>query len=353
MKTPTPAGKASSHSRFSDQRPLAITMGCPVGIGPEIILKYFSDTVSPPENTLMRPVVVIGDSDVLLKTADKLGLRIKVQSWLPGDSILPDVVPVFESTALSVDELQWGRPSLATARAMIGYIEDAVTLIMQESLAGMVTCPISKISLQQAGSSFPGHTEMLASLTKTRQYRMMMAGSRLRVVLVTIHEPLLQVPGLLSIKEIKDCISMTVRSLQTDFGLHNPRVAVAGLNPHCGENGMFGCEENTCITPAIERYTGAGEISGPWPPDTVFHRAAAGDYDAVVAMYHDQGLIPFKLLHFKDGVNVTLGLPIVRTSVDHGTAYDIAGRGAADPASLAAAVHMAADICFHRAGGRQ
>lgn len=353
MKTPTPARETSSQVRFSDQLPLAITMGCPVGIGPEIILKFFHNTVFQPENKLMRPVVVIGNSEVLVKTAGELGLRIKVQSWLPGDSILSGVVPVLESSAVSVDELQWGRPSLATARAMIGYIEDAVTLIMQEVLAGMVTCPISKISLQQAGSLFPGHTEMLASLTKTSHYRMMMAGSRLRVVLVTIHEPLLQVSSLLSIKEIQDCISMTVRSLQTDFGLHNPRVAVAGLNPHCGENGMFGCEENTCITPAIERYTGAGEISGPWPPDTVFHRASAGDYDAVVAMYHDQGLIPFKLLHFKDGVNVTLGLPIVRTSVDHGTAYDIAGRGVADPASLVAAVHMAADICSHRTGDRQ
>ena len=334
--------------------PLAITMGCPVGIGPEIIVKFFHDSFVDRKNLPAMAVIVIGNTNVLLKTAEELGMsELNMQPWHPGDPVKSDVVSVFDADDHPLDELSWGNPTLATAGAMIGYIEQGVQCIQQGAVSGMVTCPISKISLQQAGSPFPGHTEMLASLTGSSRYRMMMAGRRLKVVLATIHEPLARVPSLLNIEEIQDCIAMTIDSLHHDFGCQNPKVAVAGLNPHCGENGMFGSEEETCITPAIAGYNGPGEISGPWPPDTVFYQAAAGAYDAVVAMYHDQGLIPFKLLHFKDGVNVTLGLPIVRTSVDHGTAYDIAGQDLADPASLTAAVHMAADICSHRAGGRQ
>lgn len=328
---------------FVHTRPLGITMGCPVGIGPEIILKFFQES-GPCKN----PVVVIGNLDILKKTADELGLDNRIISWAPGERIVPDTLPVFTTGQLFPSKLKWGKPTITTARAMVHYIEQAVNLIQEGRLAGMVTCPISKIALQQAGSPFPGHTEMLASLTKSRKFRMMMAGSRLKVVLVTIHEPISRVSSLLSVEEIADCITMTVRSLQHDFGIRSPRIAVAGLNPHCGEGGMFGSEEEICITPAISTYKGPGNISGPWPPDTVFHRAVAGDFDAVISMYHDQGLIPFKLLHFKDGVNVTLGLPIVRTSVDHGTAYDIAGRGLADPASLEAAVNMAGLICANR-----
>jgi len=334
-----------------DQQPLAITMGCPVGIGPEIITKFFHRPVAAGKYPSSMPMVVIGNRAVLIRTAGELGISLDIQPWHPGDPVNPDVVSVLDTVGQPLDGLSWGTPTPATARAMIGYIEEGVRLIGQGVLAGMVTCPISKISLQRAGSPFPGHTEMLASLTGSSRYRMMMAGNRLKVVLATIHEPLARIPSLLNIAEIQDCIAMTVDSLQHDFGRQNPRVAVAGLNPHCGENGMFGSEEETCIAPAIAGYDGPGEISGPWPPDTVFYRAAAGDFDAVVAMYHDQGLIPFKLLHFKDGVNVTIGLPIVRTSVDHGTAYDIAGQGLADPESLKAAVHMAADICSRRAGG--
>ena len=213
----------------------------------------------------------------------------------------------------------------------------------------MVTCPISKLSLREAGYPYPGHTEMLAALTGAPRVRMMMAGDRLRVVLVTIHEPLGRVSGLLSTDTVRDCIEMTADSLRHDFGLRCPRIAVAALNPHAGEGGLFGDEEGRIIQPAVVASADCGEVSGPWPPDTVFHQAAAGRYDAVIAMYHDQGLIPFKLLHFQDGVNVTLGLPIVRTSVDHGTAYDIAGQGKADPSSLAAAVRLARTIVANRA----
>jgi 4-hydroxythreonine-4-phosphate dehydrogenase len=189
---------------------------------------------------------------------------------------------------------------------------------------------------------------MLAHLTGAKRCLMLMAGSRLRVSLVTIHEPLRRVPELVSRERVRDCICTTAQALKSDFALTAPRIAVAALNPHAGEQGMFGGEEAEVIAPAIADCAGEGEVSGPWPPDTVFHRAAAGEFDAVVAMYHDQGLIPFKLIHFSDGVNVTLGLPVVRTSVDHGTAYDIAGLGRADGASLKAAFLLAAEIAANR-----
>jgi 4-hydroxythreonine-4-phosphate dehydrogenase len=185
-------------------------------------------------------------------------------------------------------------------------------------------------------------------LTGTGKVRMMMAGPRLKVVLVTIHEPLRRVCELLTSQEIGNCIKMTRRALQQDFAIANPRIAVAGLNPHGGEDSLFGDEEARIIKPAVAENSEQGDVSGPWPPDTVFYKAASGQFDAVIAMYHDQGLIPFKLLHFHDGVNVTLGLPLVRTSVDHGTAYDIAGRNLADSSSLAAALTMAHTIAANR-----
>ena len=245
--------------------------------------------------------------------------------------------------------MSWGQPDLVTGRVMGQYIIDAVSLIGARHCSALVTCPISKKSLQQAGYSYPGHTEMLAALTDTRQVRMMMAGPSLKVVLVTIHEPLRRVCELLTRQEIGNCIKMTRIALQQDFAIANPRIAVAGLNPHSGEDSLFGDEEARIIAPAVAENSVQGDVSGPWPPDTVFYKAAAGQFDAVIAMYHDQGLIPFKLLHFHDGVNVTLGLPLVRTSVDHGTAYDIAGRNLADPTSLLAALTMAQTIAANRA----
>jgi len=330
--------------------PVAITMGCPVGIGPEIILRFFEGL----QGAKHSMPVVLGDLGVLVSCANVFQSALKPVAWQPGREIRPGTVPVLELSRLEQNELHWGRPTRATSLAMAGYIRRAVQGIVQGDFSGMVTCPISKKSLNEAGIFYPGHTEMLAELTGTENYRMMMAGSRLRVVLATIHEPLARVSTLITPETIRDCIEMTIRSLQRDFGCTRPRVAVAGLNPHSGEQGMFGREEMDIIAPVVDRYAGAGEVSGPWPPDTVFYTAASGSFDAVIAMYHDQGLIPFKLLHFQDGVNVTLGLPIVRTSVDHGTAYDIAGQGRADPASLAAAWRMAGEIVANRAGmGKQ
>jgi len=323
---------------------LGITMGCPVGIGPEIILKFFADS---PKKDGFLPVV-LGDTGVLRRTASELGLAVEIVAWEPGRSMPPGSIPVRDLSALPLDRLRWGSPDAETGRAMARYIEEGVRMILAGELAGIVTCPITKKALHLAGYPYPGHTEMLADLCGAGQYIMMLAGSRLRVALVTIHEPLRRVPELLTEEKIGQCIAMTARALAVDFGISRPRIAVAALNPHGGEQGMFGREEQDMIAPAVRRSSGEYVASGPWPPDTVFYRAAAGEFDAVIAMYHDQGLIPFKLLHFRDGVNVTLGLPIVRTSVDHGTAYDIAGQGKADCSSLQAAFALAARIVRNR-----
>ncbi|WP_232370801.1 4-hydroxythreonine-4-phosphate dehydrogenase PdxA [Desulfogranum marinum] len=331
--TPDPLGK-----------PLALTMGCPVGIGPEIIIRYFSH----PDCPFHEQMVVVGDIAVLRGVIRALSVPLDVVSWSPGEKIEPGTVPVYPVSNLEYDETRWGKPDVETGKVMGQYIEKSVQLVQKDHAAALVTCPISKYSFHLAGYPFPGHTEMLASLTGTKNYRMMMAGEKLRVILVTIHEALEKVPSLLNQNSIVDCIAMTMASLKRDFGLPCPRVAVAALNPHGGEGKMFGDQEELIITPAVQSCRHLGDVSGPWPPDTVFYQAAAGRYDAVIAMYHDQGLIPFKLLHFENGVNVTLGLPIVRTSVDHGTAYDIAGRWLADEKSLAAAVSMAADIVSNR-----
>jgi len=319
-------------------------MGCPVGVGPEIILKFFTRFSS---STYLP--VVFGDRGVLRRCADELKIKAEFYAWHPGAPVQEGRIPVFELSPLPARDLIWGKPSIATGKAMVQSIEQAVRLILEGTFSAMVTCPISKASLNQAGFSFPGHTEMLAALTGSSRYVMMMAGSRLRVTLATIHRPLSSVPATLKRPELADLIRITHSALRHDFGIAVPRIAVAGLNPHAGESGLFGGEEETIIRPAIEDMRALGiEVQGPFPPDTIFHKAAAGRFDVVVCMYHDQGLIPFKLLHFQDGVNVTLGLPIVRTSVDHGTAYDIAGKGVADPASLAAAVDMAFLIAENR-----
>lgn len=335
----------SSLSSTAADRPLALTMGCPAGIGPEIVCRLLF--VDHPE--CAGQAVVIGDLTALRQAAAVLGIKADFRPWQPGERLSASCVSVFQVDP-PLSEVSWGRPDAACARVMTRAIEEAVRLVGEGWCSGLVTCPITKTGLRLAGYAYPGHTEMLAALTGASKVRMMMAGERLKVVLVTIHEPLGQVSGRLSIEEIVDCIEMTRSALVRDFALDSPRIAVAGFNPHGGESGLFGDEEMRLIGPAVARCaSGAGEISGPFSPDTVFYQAAAGRYDAVIAMYHDQGLIPFKLLHFHDGVNVTLGLPLVRTSVDHGTAYDIAGRNLADTGSLAAAVRLARTIIANRA----
>lgn len=324
---------------------IGITMGCPAGIGPEIIQHYFNKLHSNDPIT----TVVLGDIGILDRCGAELGYAKKCAPWQPGSPVATDTIPVLPLSSLPASELVWGQPTLASAKAMAHYIEQGVNLATQGILDGITTCPISKASLQQAGFKYPGHTEMLSHLTGTKDFAMMLAGSTLRVTLVTIHCALDHVTAQLSRANILHLIRLTHRALMTDFAITTPRIGVAGLNPHAGEEGLFGTEEQELIAPAVAMAQDEGiDAAGPFPPDTIFYKASQGQFDAVVCMYHDQGLIPFKLLHFHDGVNVTLGLPIVRTSVDHGTAYDIAGKGIADPSSLAAAIATAAAISTNR-----
>ena len=235
---------------------------------------------------------------------------------------------------------------------MYNYITEAARLCITGEAAAMATAPINKEALNRAGHKYPGHTELLAELTGTGDFVMMLAGDRLRVTLVTIHEALKNVPQLVTFDKVLSTIRITHRDVDRYFR-KNPRIAVLALNPHCGEGGLFGDEEERVIKPAVEAARREGiNCVGPLSADTLFHFAVEGGYDAVVCMYHDQGLIPLKLLHFEDGVNVTLGLPIIRTSVDHGTAYDLAGSGKASDASMAAAIRMAAEMADVRDGDR-
>jgi len=234
---------------------------------------------------------------------------------------------------------------------MTGYIRSAAQDVLSGKVSAIVTCPVTKEGLKAAGVPFPGHTEFLAHLCGGADVAMMLAGDRLRVALVTIHVGLRRALELLSPALIERTVRITDAFFRRYMGTPLPRIAVAALNPHAGEGGMFGDDEPTLIAPAISACRAAGiDASGPYPPDTIFSRAYRGEFDVVVAMTHDHGLIPLKLVHFDDGVNVTMGLPIIRTSVDHGTAYDIAGKGTANPASLLAAVRMAAGMATTRPG---
>lgn len=327
---------------------LAITMGDPAGIGPEIVVKALG---SGRLWRACRPVVV-GRRPVLEAAARRL--RAKVVFDTAGARLPPTATghcPLVE-TGPERDPLpSLGRPSAAGGRAALEAVSEAICLALDGRVAGIVTAPISKEAIRAAGCPFPGHTELLAAFTGAHRYAMMLVGGPLRVSLATIHEPLARVPSLITGKLVRETIQLTWEAVR-DLGLKQPRIAVCGLNPHAGESGLMGREERRVIVPAVRAMAAKGiPVSGPFPADTVFHRAARGEFAAVVAMYHDQGLGPLKTLAFDTGVNVTLGLPIVRTSVDHGTAFDIAGTGVASPESLLAAVELAATLARHRGRG--
>ncbi len=338
--------------------PVGITLGDPAGVGPEVLVKAL----------LGRPraaghAVAIGDVETLRETAKRLRIPARIEPvaeadlgagrWRRQVGTGPGlaVVPVGR---LSARARRPGKPSLEGGRAAYEYVMTAARLAQAGMLSAIVTAPLSKGLVTQAGFPISGHTELLAEVTGARDVRMMLAGSRLRVVLVTMHVALADVPRQLTVSRILRTIRVTDEHLRRYHRLRRPRIAVAGLNPHAGEGGLFGREEETVIGPAVARARAAGvQASGPLPADSLFFHAVEGAFDAVVVMYHDQGLIPLKLLHFHDGVNVTLGLPIVRTSPDHGTAYDIAGKGIANPGSMRAAIALAsamarADAAAHR-----
>lgn len=319
---------------------IGITMGDPLGIGPEILVKALHN---PGFHRQCIPVV-LGDPGILRTALSKFAIPLKLHQLdhlkqLKDDPGALNLIPV---SALNLDMSNPPSMTAAIGQAMADYIHTGVDLALSGRIDALVTGPITKTGLKMAGSRFHGHTELIAHQTGTQKFAMMLAGKTLRVVLVTIHMPLSRVPDTLTRENILETILVTATDLKIRFNVPAPRLAVAGLNPHAGEQGLFGNEEQQIILPAVRAARVRGiAVEGPLPPDTVFNHAIHTGCDAVVCMYHDQGLIPFKLLHFKDGVNITLGLPIIRTSVDHGTAYDIAWKGSADPASLVEAVKMA------------
>ncbi len=321
---------------------IGITMGDPVGIGPEIVLSAHKNFKL---HSFCNPVV-LGDAGLLETLIHKTDSSLELNILKPESEIIgePGILNLINLSALNHTDLTWGVPTKETGAAMISYIKAAAEYAMNGTTDAMTTSPVTKTAMKLGGSLFHGHTEYLAHLTGTDNFRMMMAGDKLKIVLVTIHIPLKDVSEALTLSGILDTIVMTNNSLKRHFGIKNPRIAVAGFNPHAGEQAMFGSEENEIIIPAVNKARESGIYTeGPFPPDTVYKKATDGHFDSVISMYHDQGLIPFKMVHFEDGVNTTLGLPIIRTSVDHGTAYDIAGKGIANPQSLVAAIKMAAE----------
>jgi 4-hydroxythreonine-4-phosphate dehydrogenase len=325
---------------------IGITMGDPAGIGPEIIVKALRDETV---YEICRPMV-LGDPGAIRSAMgrdDPLTIReIGGPADVRGMAGTLELMPICR---LDKECLVPGFPRVEGGMAMMECVARAVEMARRGEIAGLVTCPINKSLMHLAGYPYEGHTQFIAGLTECKDYVMMLAGERLRVALVTIHCALKDVPYLVTTERIYRTVTVTSQALLNDFGLENPRIGVAALNPHAGEEGLFGPEEEEIIKPPLEKAAKQGyNVSGPFPADTLFHRAVQGQFDAVIAMYHDQGLIPLKLLHFSNAVNVTLGLPIIRTSVDHGTAYDIAGKGVADPSSLKEAIRMAVLMAGNR-----
>jgi 4-hydroxythreonine-4-phosphate dehydrogenase len=323
-----------------DMPPLAMTMGDPAGIGPELALAAWRDRKPG------APFVVFAAPGILAAAAKRMGFKVPIIETDPAGAraAFSNGLPVV-SLKNAVEDAP-GRPSPANAAATIESIERAVEAVHQGEARAVVTNPIAKATLYQAGFKHPGHTEYLGALAKawdSPAFPVMMIWSEtLKVVPVTIHIPLADAPKALSAELIIRTARVVDHDLRTRFGVARPRLAVAGLNPHAGEGGTMGREEITIIRPAIEALKAEGiDIVGPLSADTMFHAKARASYDVALMMYHDQGLIPVKTLAFDEGVNVTLGLPFVRTSPDHGTAFDIVGKGVANPASLIAALKLA------------
>lgn len=329
-------------------RPLALTMGDPAGIGPEIVAAAWRRLSA---GAAAPALVVCGDPDVMAAYAP---VHLLAGPEALGGAFPADRLCVLETGRCTAPVVA-GRPDPAHAPAILGAIRAAVSLALAGQVRGIVTAPIAKEPLYKAGFTSPGHTEFLGELTAhapvdgPRGPVMMLAGGDLRVALATVHAPLARVPGLLSTRGLIDLGRLVHHALVRDFGLARPRIAVAGLNPHAGEGGSIGTEEATVIAPAVAALAAEGlDVRGPASADTLFHPEARATHDAVICMYHDQGLIPLKMLAFWSGVNVTLGLPVVRTSPDHGTGFDIAGRGLARADSLLAAIALADSIASHR-----
>lgn len=323
---------------------IGITMGDAAGIGPEIILKAVSDKTI---GELCLPIV-IGDARCLKQTAENLGLKIEYQVIQKGDEIPPisDKIIIYDLQNLPA-LIEVGKDSGVTGKASAEYIEEAVKLCQEDRIDAISTAPISKKALALGGYDFPGHTEMLASLTNTKDFAMSFFAEKLRVVLLSTHVSLIDAIALVKKDKLIELIKFTHREL-SKLLKKEVKIAVAGLNPHASEGGMFGTEEAAEIAPAIEECRRLGiDVSGAFSPDTIFLRAFRGEFEVVVSCYHDQATIAVKCLSFGESVNVTLGLPIIRTSVDHGTAFDIAGKNIADCLSMKTAIKLAAKLTLN------
>ena len=327
---------------------LALTMGDPCGVGPEICIKALTGEALPPEAS----VVVVGSLSVLREAADAVGVHVRLNMAAASDwSGAAEGVSVLDLDNFPPDRLSERKPTAAGGRASLQYIERAVQMAVSGQAHAIVTAPISKEAIGAAGSPHPGHTEMLAELTGASRPVMVLVSGRLRVAFVTTHLALRDVSACLTDEGICATGLALSEGLRGYFGVKRPRLALCGLNPHCGDGGRFGDEEQRVIVPAVLRLREKGlDIRGPLPADTLF-AAADRDFDGVVALYHDQGMIPIKMGGLDRAVNVTLGLPVIRTSPGHGTAYDIAGTGAAREGSLVAAMRLAVSMARVRSRG--
>lgn len=327
-------------------RPLVLTMGEPAGVGPEIIAKAWSALRDG------QPFAVLGDTRLL----SNQGVPVAgVLAPADASQVFRNALPVLNQPAPA--PVRIGRPDPVNAGVVADWIERGVDLVLSGEASGLVTAPIAKAPLYAAGFRFPGHTEFIAELTAdapfggTRGPVMMLTARDLRACLVTIHVPLDQVPELVTIERVCRTARVVHEAMRRDFGIVAPRLALAALNPHAGESGSLGLQEIEVLRPAVELLRAEGiMITDPLPADTMFHDEARATYDAAICLYHDQALIPVKTLDFWGGVNATLGLPIVRTSPDHGTGFDIAGKGVARPDSLIAAIRLASEMAANRAG---
>jgi 4-hydroxythreonine-4-phosphate dehydrogenase len=329
---------------------LAVTMGDPAGIGPEIIAKLINH---PDIYAECRPLIV-GDARMLHRAAQWMAtapLALEIVQEPQAGHFVPGTLTVLEIQNADPEQIPPGEVSAAAGRAAVEYVFRACDLALAGEVDGVVTAPLNKEAMHKAGFHYPGHTELLAERTGAKRVSMLLVGAKLRVVHVSTHVSLQEAIRRVTPERVLEVIELAQRSCHA-LGIPAPRIAVAGLNPHASEGGIFGNEEATAIWPAIEEARRQGyKVSDPMPPDTVFLRAMKGEYDIVVAMYHDQGHIPMKLLAFDSGVNVSIGLPILRTSVDHGTAFDIAGLGKASEESLVAALAVATQMAHARKSG--
>lgn len=335
--------RAGSHSKPL----LGITMGDPAGIGPEVIAKAVTSRAL---RALCCPLV-IGSFPVMERTIKVLKLKLKAVRVDGHEAVLTreGTVAVLDPLETPLRKFAPGVAAKETGAASVAFIKKGVELAQLGCIDGIVTAPINKEAINLAGCHYPGHTELLADLTQAKESGMMIVGGPLRIMFVTTHVAIKDLSALLTRAKIEKAIRLAHQALTQLYGIKKPRIGVAALNPHAGEHGLFGNEEARVILPAVRAAQAQGILaSEPLPADTLFGKAVKGQYDGIVAMYHDQGLIPLKLVAFGSCVNLTVGLPIIRTSVDHGTAFDIVGKGIADPGSLLEAVKLAAKIAKGR-----